>query len=64
MDIFIFKMNINYHEFGKRTQEKQLKMIKNKSNSYFLETADERSSWVKAHQSKVNKVLSFVGKLN
>ena len=56
-------MNIKCHEFGKRTQEKQIKMIKNKNNSYFLERTDERSSWMKTHQSKVNKVLSYMGNL-
>ena len=53
-------MNINYHEFGKRTKENLLKMTKNKSSN---------NSWNKPSKSqveeklKVNKVLSFVENL-
>ena len=44
LDILIFKININYHDFGKRTRETLLKMIKSKSNTFFLERTDERSN--------------------
>ena len=58
LNIFIFKMNINYHEFGKRTQENLLKI-----RAVTISWNKPSKGQVKGKKSKVNKVLLFVGSL-
>ena len=56
-------MNINYHEFGKRTQENLPKLTKNKNSNNSWNKPSKGQVEEKLIKSKVNKVLSFVGNL-
>ena len=63
LDIFIFKMNINYHEFGKRTQENLPKLLKKSTVSISWNKPSKGQAEENLIKRKVNKVLSFVGNL-